>query len=99
LDVEALERFFARLDRSQFLDGAYKASTCCDMPLPIGWGQTMQAASGVSLTLAHPSRDVGKWKWIDQLLHLRCLSNHNIGNDLLQQKSNVWYTYTNIQRR
>ena len=41
MDTKALADFFQRLDRSFFLGDRYRASAGCDIPLPIGSGQTI----------------------------------------------------------
>ena len=41
MDKKALTDFFLRLDRSFFLGDRYRASAGCDIPLPIGSGQTI----------------------------------------------------------
>lgn len=41
MDKEALTNFFQRLDRSIFLEKRYRSSAGCDIPLPIGSGQTI----------------------------------------------------------
>lgn len=48
MDKEALTAFFKQLDRSRFLDNEYKSSAACDIPLPIGRGQTISQPSLVA---------------------------------------------------
>ena len=45
MDREALTAFYHQLDRSFFLDDAYKAHSDRDRPLPIGFGQTISQPS------------------------------------------------------
>lgn len=48
MDKDALTAFFKRLDRSQFLDNDCKSNAACDIPLPIGRGQTISQPSLVA---------------------------------------------------
>lgn len=45
MDKHALEAFFSKLDRSLFIEGAYRARAELDKPLPIGCGQTISQPS------------------------------------------------------
>lgn len=59
MDQQALMDFYNWLDRSLFLDNAYRASSGLDMPLPIGSGQTISQPSLVAemTGLLEPEKD------------------------------------------
>ncbi len=45
MNIESLEHFFKKLDRSFFVDNEYKLMADFDRPLPIGFGQTISQPS------------------------------------------------------